>query len=125
MLTGGTGHQVKGVFPEYPSLDERTVRHIIELLCILGTLFLLDIVTTQVILWMGGVEQNPFMAGVVANPALHLGIKILILLLIFFASLVAEQRVKGSSIFFYGTLILFYIAVILHNLLFIIPQIVV
>jgi hypothetical protein len=58
----------------------------------------------------------------VANPALHLGIKAAILLVIFSVSLIAEQRVEGSGFIFYGVLIMLYIIVVLHNLLFFIPR---
>jgi hypothetical protein len=122
MFAGRTGYPAGGTFTEYPPLDDRTVFRMIELLSILGTLFLLDIVTTQVILRMGGAELNPFMAGVVAYPALHLGIKAAILLLIFSVSLIAEKRVEGSGFIFYGFLILLYGVVVLHNLLFFVPR---
>ena len=122
MFTGETGHKARGAFLEYSPLDERTVLHKVELLFLLATLFLLDIMTTQIILRMGGAELNPLMAGVVANPVLHLGIKAIILLLVFLVSLIAEKRVKGSCVFFYGVLILLYSAVVLHNMLFIVPK---
>lgn len=124
MFAGRPGYTAREAFMEYPPLDDRTVFCMIELLFILGTLFLLDIVTTQMILRMGGAELNPFMTGIVGNPALHLGLKATVLLLIFSASLIAEQRVKGSSVGFYGTLILLYSVVVLNNILFIIPQMV-
>lgn len=92
-------------------------------LLILGILFLLDILTTQVILRMGGIELNPFMAGIVSHPVLHSILKIIILLVIFRVSFIAESRVKGSSIFFYCTLILMYIFVVFHNLVFILPRV--
>lgn len=123
MFAGRAGHAIPGIFPEYRSLDHETLRRIIELLLILGILFLLDIITTQIILRMGGVELNPFMAGIVAYPALHLVIKAVILLIIFPVSLIAEQRVKGSGALMYCVLILLYLAVILNNLLFIVPRI--
>ena len=123
MFAGKTGHAAPFAFPGFHTLDKETVRRIVELLLVLGTLFLLDILTTQIILRMGGVELNPFMTGIVANPALHLVIKAAILLIIFPVSLIAEQRVKGSGAFFYCVLILLYIAVVLNNLLFIIPRI--
>ena len=123
MFAGKTGHAAPFAFPGYRPLDHETVRRIVELLLVLGTLFLLDIITTQIILRMGGIELNPFMAGIVTHPALHLVIKAAILLIIFPVSLIAEQRVKGSGAFFYCVLILLYITVILNNLLFIVPRI--
>jgi len=123
MFAGRPGHQVRRIFPEFPLLDDETSHRIIVLLLILGTLFLLDILTTQVILRMGGIELNPLMAGIVANPLLHLGIKAAILLLIFSISLIAEQRVKGSSAVFYCVLITLYVFVVINNLFVILPQI--
>jgi hypothetical protein len=120
MFAGMPGYPVR--VPGIPPLDVQTTRRIAGLLLILGTLFLLDIVTTRIILRMGGIELNPFMAEIVANPILHLVIKAAIFFLIFFVSIIAEQRVKGSSMFFYGVLILMYIAVVLNNLVFIFPR---
>jgi|GEM_PF-875723 len=109
---------------ECPPLDDETFRRIVHLLLILGMLFLLDIVTTQVILRMGGVELNPLMAGIVANPLLHLGVKSAIILVIFPVSLIAEQQVKGSSSFVYCILIPLYIFIVVNNLFVILPQII-
>ena len=108
---------------EYRSLDDDTLRRIREPLLILGTLFLLDIVTTQIILRMGGLELNPFMVGIVANPALHLIIKAALLLLIFLVSLIAEERVKGSGAVFYCVLITGYTFIIINNAFVILPHI--
>jgi len=123
MFAGRPGHQIRRIFPEFPPLDDETSHRIIVLLLILGTLFLLDILTTQVILRMGGIELNPLMAGIVANPPLHFGIKAAILLLIFSISLKAEQQVKGSSVVFYCVLITLYVFVVINNLFVILPQI--
>ena len=123
MFAGSTGHSLPGTVPVNHPLDHETVRRSVELLAILGTLFLLDISTTQIILRLGGVELNPLMAGIVANPVLHLGIKAAILLVIFTVSLIAEQRVKGSGAVFYCVLITLYIFVVINNLFVILPQI--
>jgi hypothetical protein len=123
MPEGSIGHTIQCPFPGYRSIDHETLRLIIKLLLILGALFLLDVVTTQIILWMGGAELNPFMTGIVTNPLLHLDIKILLLLVIFPVSLIAEQRVRGSAAFFYCALILLYIVVVVNNLIFILPQV--
>lgn len=123
MPAGKSGYTVPGRFPASPPWENEAVIRSAELLFILGALFLLDIITTQIILRMGGVELNPVMAGIVSNPALHLIIKAVMLLVIFAVSLIAEQRVKGSGIFFYGVLILLYSVVVFNNLLFILPRI--
>lgn len=123
MFAGRPGHNNQCAFPEYRPLDDKTSRRIVELLLILGTLFMLDIVTTQIIFMWGGVELNPIMAGIVANPALHVAIKTLILLMILPVSLIAEQRVKNSGTFFYCILITLYIFVVVNNVFVILPHI--
>lgn len=122
MPAGILGHSKRLPLLEYPLPDDRTSRRIMELLLILGTLFLLDIVTTQVILRMGGVELNPLMGGVVANPALHVVVKAAVLFLVFPVSTVAEQRVKGSGLVFYCVLITLYIFVFVNNAFVLLPQ---
>jgi len=122
MFAGRPGHPVPCRFPEYPPIDDGTSRRIGGLLFILGMLFLLDIVTTQIILFSGGVELNPLMAGIVAYPVLHLVIKTLLLLVIFLVSRIAEMRVKGSGALFYCALITLYLFVIINNLFVILPR---
>lgn len=122
MHAGIFGNSVRLPLREYRPLDDGTSRRIVELLLILGALFLLDIVTTWIILRTGGVELNPFMTGIVADPALHLVIKAAVLLLIFPVSLIAEQRVRGSGLVFYCVLITLYIFVFVNNAFVLLPQ---
>jgi len=123
MSAGEPGPQVRYTSTLHRLQDPKTVRLSVELLLILSILFLLDVVTTQIVLIRGGVELNPLMARIVAHPALHLGIKTAILLIIFPVSLIAERRVRGSAIFLYFVLIVLYIAVDINNLSVILPQI--
>lgn len=67
---------------------------------ILAGLFLLDILTTQIILNLGGFELNPMMTGVVNAPFLHMLLKIGILFLVIIVAIIAEARVKGSGMYF-------------------------
>lgn len=108
----------------YRPVDETTHRQITEYSLILAALFLLDILTTQLILWLGGIELNPAMNGMVENPLIHFAIKAVTLSLIIFVSLVAETRIRGSSIAFYGILITLYLFVIINNAFVLIPHIV-
>jgi hypothetical protein len=109
---------------DYRPVDDTTNRRITEFSLILAALFLLDILTTQLILWLGGIELNPAMAGIVTSPLVHLVIKAGTLFLITLVSLVAETRVRGSSITFYCILITFYLFVIVNNAFVLIPHIV-
>ena len=108
-----------------PATDNADLRRFLRLGLMLGTLFLLDILTTEVILIRGGVELNPLMVPVVANPVVHAGVKSAILLGIVIVSLVAEKEVRGSGVLFYCTLITMYIFVIVNNVFVILPQVLV
>ena len=108
---------------DYRPVDDATTRQITEFSLILAALFLLDILTTHLILWLGGIELNPAMAGIVASPLVHLAIKAGTMLLIILVSLVAETRVRGSGITFYCILITFYLFVIVNNTFVLIPHI--
>ncbi|AGB01909.1 hypothetical protein Metfor_0852 [Methanoregula formicica SMSP] len=109
--------------PVCQALEEDAARRILELVLILASLFLLDIVTTEIILLMGGIELNPFMVAVVAHPVIHLALKGAILAVIVIVALVAEMRVQGSGVFFYCLLITMYIFVVVNNVFVILPQV--
>jgi len=96
---------------------------IILLSLVLADLFLLDILTTQLILNMGGIELNPLMTGVVTAPVLHILLKIGIVLCVIPIALNAEARVKGSGIALYAALIVMYTFVVLNNTTVLIPRI--
>jgi len=70
--------------------------------CILSALFILDVLTTQIILSCGGVEYNPFMAGIVQNPIIHVLVKMLLLILVVLVAKYSEIQLRGSgaSLFF-------------------------
>ena len=109
-----------GRFPHRP-VDDTTDRQIAELSVLLGMLFLLDIVTTEIILRLGGAELNPAMAGIVASPFVHLAIKAVVLLIIVRISHIAEKTIKGSAIGFYCIVITLYLFVIVNNIFTLIP----
>jgi len=108
--------------PGVHQIDTVRSRQIVIFTLILGSLFLLDIGTTQIILWMGGVELNPFMTGIVTMPVLHLAIKSLILLGTALVALLAERYVRGSSMYLYGILIPLYLFIVVNNLFVILPR---
>ena len=104
--------------------DSDRSRHLVEFALILAGLFMMDIVTTHIILQMGGVELNPVMTSVVPNPIIHLFIKMAIFLMIVLVSLVAEKYVRDSGVFFYCILITLYLLVITNNVFVILPKII-
>ena len=117
-MVQGSGFALPGPYP----LDTVRARQIVEFTLILGSLFLLDIGTTQIILWMGGVELNPLMTGVVTIPALHLALKSAILLAAVLVAILGERYVRGSSVYLYCILIPLYIFIVVNNLFVILPQ---
>lgn len=114
----GSGFAFPGAYP----LDTVRARQIVEFTLILGSLFLLDIGTTQMILWMGGVELNPLMTGIVTTPVLHLALKCAILLAAALVAVQGERYVRGSSVYLYCILIPLYIFIVVNNLFVILPQ---
>jgi hypothetical protein len=112
-----------GLFPRNVGLGTGVFTWIILLSLVLADLFLLDILTTQLILNMGGMELNPVMTGIVTTPALHILLKIGIVLCIIPVALNAEVRVKGSGMALYAALIVMYTIVVLNNTSVLIPHI--
>jgi hypothetical protein len=82
----------------------------------LAILFLLDCITTELILIRGGVELNPVMEGIVASPILHLAIKAAVFLIVIITTSYARRRVPVSGILALAVIILWYGVVIGNNL---------
>lgn len=111
-----------GLF-KYRPADPVTDRRITDFSLILAALLFLDILTTDIILRFGGIEQNPAMVGIVASPFVHIAIKAGTLLLIIIVSLIAERNIKGSAIPFYCVIITMYLVVFVHNTFVLVPRI--
>ena len=110
-------------FAKNAGFDTGAFAWIILLSLILAGLFLLDILTTQLIISLGGVELNPFMAGIVTIPLLHLLLKVGVVLCVIPVALTAESRVKGSGMAFYAVLIIMYTIIVLNNASVLLPRI--
>ncbi len=82
----------------------------------LAILFLLDCITTELILILGGVELNPVMAGIVASPLLHMAVKAAVFLFVIATTGYAERRVPASGAVALSAIILWYGVVIGNNL---------
>lgn len=107
------------IFPDHISFDRR----IVDFSVILAALFVLDVITTHVILWLGGIELNPVMACIVTAPLAHASVKAATLLLIITVSLIAEANVKGSTIGFSAAIIALYILVLVNNTIALVPHV--
>lgn len=83
---------------------------------ILSALLILDILTTQIILSGGGVEYNPFMAGIVRNPIAHILVKMLLLILVVLVAKCSEIQLKGSSVMLFTFIIGWYLICLGNNL---------
>ena len=99
-----------------------TLLHVILFSSILALLFLLDILTTQIILGMGGVELNPLMTGIVTTPLLHVLLKCGILMMVIPVALIAEARVRRSGVMLYAVLIAMYTVININNLAVLLPH---
>ena len=102
--------------PENRGLTRYSDRRIVICVCILSVLFLLDVLTTHIILSGGGIEYNLFMAGIVQNPLVHIIVKTLLLLLVVLVAKNAETTVKGSGLILFYLIILWYTICLGNNL---------
>jgi hypothetical protein len=123
MLPAGDVRARLFALPNPYQIDDSRSRRIVLCTLILAGLLLLDILSTDLILRLGGAELNPLMAGIVTNPALHIAIKSALLLLALWVSLTAEVRVRGSGAALYGVLIALYLAIAVNNIGIILPRV--
>jgi len=83
---------------------------------VLAILFLLDCITTELVLIGGGMELNPVMVGIVASPALHLAVKGAVFLFILGATGYAGRQVQSSGVVALSAIIIWYGMVVGNNL---------
>ena len=115
MAAGETARIGELTFPKNGGTDRAVSGWFILFSFVLAVLFMMDILSTQVILSMGGVELNPVMAGIVTTPLLHVLLKCGILIMVIPVALIAESRVRGSGLVLYAALIAMYTVVIINN----------
>lgn len=84
---------------------------------LLAVLFGLDVATTNIILLLGGYEQNAVMALIIHYPIIHLAIKGAVLGIITIIVQYCDSRFKGSGIYVLIPIILLYSFVIYNNTL--------
>ncbi|MGC9435812.1 MAG: DUF5658 family protein [Methanomicrobiales archaeon] len=93
------------------------------LIGILGMLLFLDVLTTTLILDLGGTELNPVMQPVVGNPLIHLGVKVTFAGFVMFIMIRAERMVEYSGAAILTAVCSFFGVVFVHNLWFFIGAI--
>ncbi|OPY44006.1 MAG: hypothetical protein A4E42_01117 [Methanoregulaceae archaeon PtaU1.Bin222] len=84
---------------------------------ILGTLLLLDILTTGLVLAVGGYETNVFMKGIVQIPMVHLLLKWLVLVFVVIMARFCNRFIEGTGIYVLAVIIGWYSFVIANNTL--------
>jgi len=84
---------------------------------LLAVLFGLDIATTNMILLLGGYEQNVIMALVINHPVIHIMIKGAAIVLITLIVQYSECKIKGSGLVALLIVILLYSYVIFNNVM--------
>ena len=78
-------------------------------------LFGLDVATTDMILLLGGYEQNAIMALIINYPAVHIAIKGLAIILITIMVQYSDCRLKRSGLYILAPVILLYSFVVYNN----------
>lgn len=82
---------------------------------LLAVLFGLDVATTDMILLLGGHEKNALMAFIIDYPAIHIGIKGLVIIFIACIVQFSECKIKGSGLCALFVIISLYSFVIFNN----------
>jgi hypothetical protein len=82
---------------------------------ILGVLLNLDVLTTSLVIRLGGYEMNSIMAGVVGIPMIHLFVKWLLLIFVVMAALFSDRILNGVGIYFMCSIIGWYSIVVANN----------
>ncbi len=83
--------------------------------CIVAALFFLDVLTTALILGLGGYEMNPAMVPVVSNPYVHVVFKLVFACAIVLVALYAERKMPLSGSALLGSVAVMYGFVIWNN----------
>ena len=84
---------------------------------LLAVLFGLDVATTNIIVLLGGYEENAIMALVIHYPVIHLAIKGAVLGVITVVVQYCDSRFRGSGMYILIPVILLYAFVIYNNTL--------
>jgi hypothetical protein len=84
-------------------------------LVILGVLLILDVLTTSLVLSVGGYETNVLMEGIVTIPVVHLFLKWLFLVFVVIAARFCERIVQGTGLYIMCVIIGWYTLVIANN----------
>lgn len=83
---------------------------------LVAALLFWDVITTSLILGLGGYEMNPVMVQIVKDPYIHLAFKILFAFSIVLISINAERKVALSGSAFLCSVIVLYGVVIWNNI---------
>ncbi|HIH27791.1 MAG TPA: hypothetical protein HA256_07490 [Methanoregulaceae archaeon] len=86
-------------------------------LVILGVLLILDVLTTSLVLSVGGYETNVLMEGIVTIPVVHLFLKWLFLVFVVIAARFCDWMVQGTGLYIMCVIIGWYSLVIANNTL--------
>jgi hypothetical protein len=83
----------KTMFPDDVEVDS-------QWMCYLTSLVIFDVLSTTLLLWGGAgagpaSESNPFMAYIVSQPFLHLGVKLMFALFTIIVANIMERNYKG------------------------------
>lgn len=101
------------------NISRKNIDTTVEILAIilLGTLLILDVLSTSLVIKAGGYETNMLMESVVGIPMVHLFLKWIFLVLVVMAARFADRTVNGTGIYIMAVIIGWYSLVIAHNTL--------
>lgn len=116
MVGGSYGSRVRNLLQDFTRANNENLVEFFALV-ILGVLLLLDVLTTSLVLSVGGYETNVFMEGIVTIPVVHLFLKWLFLVFVVMMARFCDRIVQGTGLYIMCVIIGWYSLVIANNTL--------
>jgi hypothetical protein len=116
MVSGSYSSKVRTLLQDFTRANNENLVEFFALV-ILGVLLLLDVLTTSLVLSVGGYETNVFMEGIVTIPVVHLFLKWLFLVFVVMMARFCDRIVQGTGLYIMCVIIGWYSLVIANNTL--------
>jgi len=116
MVSGSYSSKVRTLLQDFTRANNENLVEFFALV-ILGVLLLLDVLTTSLVLSVGGYETNVFMEGIVTIPVVHLFLKWLFLVFVVMMARFCDRIVQGTGLYIMCVIIGGYSLVIANNTL--------
>lgn len=109
--------------PVYTSTGDKDFKYLRYAIFTLWALFMMDVITTGVILSAGGYEMNAIMRPFAASPALHTTLKMAVLGLIAAVAYFSDKLTNSYGTVTVTVISAWYILVVSHNIIQMIPAV--